>query len=147
VSRKITIAVSKIKKGLQDKLLLGNLDARRDWGYAPDYVDGMWRMLQQDKPQDFVLATNETHTVREFVQKAFAYLKMQIEFKGKGLDEVGLVGGKIVVAVDPKYFRPSEVDLLLGNASKAKRMLGWEPTIKFDDLVQIMVDHDHAQGG
>jgi GDPmannose 4,6-dehydratase len=127
VTRKITRAVARIKRGLQKDLFLGNLDARRDWGYAKEYVEGMWRILQQDGPDDYVLATNETHTVREFCQEAFAHA---------GLD------WQQYVKHDPRYERPAEVDLLIGDPARAKRKLGWEPTVKFHDLVRLMVDAD-----
>lgn len=127
VTRKITRAVSRISRGLQDKLYLGNLDSKRDWGYAKDYVEGMWLMLQQDNPDDYVLATGETHTIREFCEEAFGYV---------GLDY------KDYVEVDPRYFRPSEVDLLIGDPSKAKKVLNWEPKVKFRELVKIMMDAD-----
>jgi GDPmannose 4,6-dehydratase len=127
VTRKITRAVARIKHGLQDKLYLGNLDAKRDWGYAPDYVEAMWRMLQHDEGDDFVIATGETHSVREFLELAFGHA---------GLDP------EEHVDIDPKYFRPSEVDVLLGDASKAREKLGWEPTVRFDELTRIMVDAD-----
>jgi GDPmannose 4,6-dehydratase len=128
VSRKIVKAVVQIIKGKQDTLALGNLDARRDWGYAPEYVEGMWRMLQQDAPGDYVLATGETHTIREFLDEAFGYF---------GIDQISWAP---CVVVDPKHFRPAEVDILLGDASKAKRVLGWEPKVKFKELVRIMVE-------
>jgi GDPmannose 4,6-dehydratase len=127
VTRKITRAVAHIKAGLQDKLFLGNLDAKRDWGYAKEYVEAMWLMLQQDKPDDYVIATNETHTVREFLEVAFGHV---------GLD------WKKHVEIDPRYFRPAEVDLLIGDYSKAKQKLGWEPKTKFADLTKLMVDAD-----
>jgi GDPmannose 4,6-dehydratase len=127
VSRKITRAVARIRAGLQQKLYLGNLDARRDWGYAPEYVEAMWRMMQQEKPDDFVVATGETHTVREFVETAFEHA---------GLDWTRYV------EIDPRYFRPTEVDVLQGDASKAERELGWKPKVKFDGLVRLMVDAD-----
>jgi GDPmannose 4,6-dehydratase len=127
VSRKITRAVAHIRAGLQDKVYLGNLDAKRDWGYAPEYVEAMWRMLQQPQPDDYVIATGETHTVREFCEAAFQHV---------GLD------WRKYVETDPRYLRPAEVDLLLGDPSKAKRVLGWEPHTKFSDLVRIMVDAD-----
>jgi GDPmannose 4,6-dehydratase len=144
VTRKISVAVSNIMTGQQDKLLLGNLDARRDWGYAPEFVEGMWKMLQVDTPEDFVLATNETHTIREFVEEAFGVLGEEIEWQGSGKDEKGILksSGKEVVAVDPKYFRPTEVDLLIGDYSKAKEKLGWEPKTTFKDLVRKMVKAD-----
>lgn len=144
VTRKITVAVSKIMLGLQDVLLLGNLDAKRDWGYAPEFVEGMWRILQADKPNDYVLATNETHTVREFVEESFSVLGETIEWKGKGKDEKGYLksNGELVVAIDPRYYRPTEVDLLIGNPAKAKEKLGWETKTKFKELVKIMTIAD-----
>lgn len=144
VTRKITIAIAKICAGLQDKLSLGNMDAKRDWGYAADYVEGMWRILQYDKPDDFVLATGETHTVREFVELAFSEVGIQIEWRGKGVDERGYCSrtGKLLVDVNPKYFRPAEVDLLLGDPSKAQRLLDWQRKISFRELVKIMVAAD-----
>lgn len=144
VTRKISVAVSRIMAGLQDYLLLGNLDAKRDWGYAPEYVEGMWRMLQADAPDDFVLATNETHTVREFVVEAFNVLGEKIEWRGFGVDEKGILqsSGKPVVGINPRYYRPTEVDLLLGDYSKAKKILGWEPKVTFKELVKIMVEAD-----
>jgi len=149
VTRKITMAAAKIKAGKQDVLYLGNLDAKRDWGYAPEFVEGMWRMLQLDKPDDFVLATNETHTVREFVELAFAEMGMNIQWKGKGVDEVGIdvSTGKTLVKIDPAYFRPTEVDLLIGDYSKAKQFLGWEPKVTFKELVKIMVQADWEKYG
>lgn len=145
VTRKITIAAAKIKLGLQDKLLLGNLDAKRDWGYAPEYCEGMWRILQHDKAEDFVLSTNETHTVREFVELSFKDLGISIEWKGKEDQEMGIdkATGKVVVEVDPRYYRPTEVDLLIGDSSKAKKLLGWEAQTKFEKLVSIMVQADY----
>ncbi len=144
VTRKITRAVAAIKQGKQDKLYLGNMDAKRDWGHARDYVEGMWRILQHDKPEDFVLATGEMHTVREFVEKAFAHLDIEIEWRGEGVDEKGYnkVSGECLVEVDPKYFRPAEVEQLLGNPAKAKELLGWEATTKFEDLVKEMIEED-----
>lgn len=144
VTRKITRAVARINYGLQDALYLGNLDAMRDWGHARDYVQAMWLMLQTDEPDDFVIATGETHSVREFVQKAFAYIGIDLIWQGEGLDECGIDSrtGKAYVFVDPQYFRPAEVDLLIGDATKAKQKLGWEPTIKFDDLVAEMMQHE-----
>jgi len=127
VSRKITQAVARIKLGRQDKLFLGNLDAKRDWGYARDYVEAMWMMLQQNEPDDFVIATGETHSVREFLDEAFGYLDLD---------------WKKYVEIDPRYFRPTEVDVLLGDASKAKRVLGWKPRVHFNELVRLMVDAD-----
>ena len=144
VTRKISVAVSNIMTGRQDKLLLGNLDARRDWGYAPEYVEGMWKMLQVDEPGDFVLATNETHKIREFVEEAFRVLGEEIIWQGEGIDEKGVLksSGREVVAIDPRYFRPTEVDLLIGDYSKAKEKLGWQPKTTFKDLVRIMVEAD-----
>ncbi|QKG80224.1 GDP-mannose 4,6-dehydratase [Tenuifilum thalassicum] len=144
VTRKITMAAARIKAGLQDKLYLGNLDARRDWGYAPEYVEGMWRMLQHNTPEDFVLATGKTHTVREFATLAFKELGIELEWKGEGVNEKGIdkSNGKVIVEVDPDYFRPTEVDLLVGDASKAKTILNWEPKVGLDDLVKIMVNAD-----
>lgn len=144
VSRKITRAVGRIKEGLQDCLYLGNLDAKRDWGYAPEYTDMMWRMLQQDTPEDYVCATGETNTIRDFCLKSFAEVGIQIEFQGNGVEEEGvdIVSGKTLIRIDPRYFRPTEVDLLLGDATKAKEKLGWEPKVKFNDLVKIMTKAD-----
>jgi GDPmannose 4,6-dehydratase len=144
VTRKITVGASKILLGQQDILLLGNLDSKRDWGYAPEYVEGMWRMLQADKPDDFVLATNETHTIREFVEETFRVLGDEIIWKGKALTERGVLKstGKVVVRIDPKYFRPTEVDLLIGNPAKAKKILGWNPQVTFRQLVRIMAEAD-----
>ena len=144
VTRKITRAASRIKYGIQEELSLGNLDAKRDWGYAPEFVDGMWRMLQQDKPEDFVLATGETHTVRDFVDLAFRELDMPLEWSGKGDREVGTEPrtGKARVRVNPSYYRPTEVDLLLGDPTKAEKVLGWEPRTRFDELVRIMAQAD-----
>jgi len=144
VTRKITRAVAAIKLGLQKVLYLGNLDARRDWGHARDYVDGMWRMLQLDEPEDFVLATGETHSVREFVELAFAEVGRTIEWRGSGLEEEGVDAdsGEVLVRIDPHYFRPTEVDFLLGDATKAREKLGWEPRITFRELVSEMVAHD-----
>ncbi|MBK9389768.1 MAG: GDP-mannose 4,6-dehydratase [Bacteroidetes bacterium] len=140
VTRKITVAASKIVLGIQDVLYLGNLDSKRDWGYAPEYVDGMWRILQADEPDDYVLATNETHSIREFIEETFRVLGEEIEWKGRGLDEKGILksSGRTVVGIDPRYFRPTEVDLLIGDPAKAKRKLGWEPKTTFRDLVRLM---------
>ena len=144
VTRKITTAVAKIKAGLQDKLYLGNLNAKRDWGYAPEYCEAMYLMLQQDNPIDLVIATGETHTIKEFAEKAFGYAGYEIEWDGEGKDEKGIdkKTGKILIEVDPKYFRPTEVDVLIGDPSKAKELIGWEPGVKFDELVEIMVKTD-----
>lgn len=144
VTRKITRAVAAIERGLQEKLRLGNLNARRDWGHARDYVEGMWRILQEDAADDYVLATGETHTVREFVELAFNAVDKQIEWDGDGVNEVGVdrKSGKCLIEIDPRYFRPNEVDFLLGDASKAKNRLGWEHTTRFGNLVTEMVDWD-----
>jgi len=144
VTRKITVAVAKILLGIQEKLLLGNLDAKRDWGYAPEFVEGMWRILQAAKPDDYVLATGETHTVREFVEEAFRVLGEEIEWKGSGKEETGILKstGKEVVGIDPRYYRPTEVDLLIGDPAKAKEKLGWKSQVKFTELVRIMVVAD-----
>jgi GDPmannose 4,6-dehydratase len=147
VTRKITRAVSRIKCGLQESVSLGNMDAKRDWGYAPEYCEGMWRILQHELPDDFVLATNETHTIREFAELAFRELDMELEWKGKGEEEIGLEKstGRTLVKVDPRYYRPTEVDLLLGDPAKAKQELGWEPKTKFKDLVKLMVRADYEK--
>lgn len=149
VTRKITAAVARIVAGIDKTLYLGNLDAKRDWGHARDYVEGMWRMLQQDEPDDYVLATNETHSVREFVEKAFGYAGVTIKWKGpKGTtEEIGVEEGnedRVLVQVDPEYFRPTEVDLLLGDATKAKNKLGWVSSTPFEQLVKEMVECDIA---
>jgi GDPmannose 4,6-dehydratase len=146
VTRKITQAVAAIEHERQDKLYLGNLDAERDWGHARDYVDGMWMMLQQDEPDDYVLATGEKHSVREFVEKAFAIVGKKIVWQGSGVDEKGLDvrSGRVLVEVDPRYFRPTEVDLLLGDPSKARQKLGWKHRTSFEDLVREMVEADLA---
>lgn len=144
VSRKITRALGKIIRGTQECLYLGNLDSKRDWGYAPEYTDMMWRILQQDTPDDFVCATGETHTIREFCYKAFNEAGIHLRFQGEGEEEVAIdeATEKVLIRIDPKYFRPSEVDLLLGDATKAKNILKWEPKVKFDELVKIMVGSD-----
>lgn len=144
VTRKITIAVANIMAGKQEKLSLGNMDAKRDWGFAGDYVEGMWRILQQDKPGDYVLATNETHTVREFVELAFAEVGVTVEWKGTGVEEKGYdkATGKLLVDVNPEFFRPAEVEFLWGDASRAERELGWKREVSFPQLVQMMVDED-----
>ena len=172
VTRKITRAVSRISAGLQDRILLGNLDAKRDWGYAPEYCEGMWRILNHKKAEDFVLATGETHTVREFAESAFNEIGIQLEWKGKGAQEKGIIKeinwdkgnkllnpgkskseyrysfsnklkkGKTVLAIDPEYYRPTEVDLLIGNPSKAKKVLGWKAKTTFKQLVKLMIKSD-----
>jgi len=144
VTRKITRAVAAISLGMQSRLYLGNLDARRDWGHARDYVEGMWRILQQDRPDDYVLATGETHSVREFVDLAFRHVNRPIDWQGRGVDEKGLCArtGEVLVEVDPRYFRPTEVDLLLGNPTKAHTVLGWRHTVSFPDLVADMMASD-----
>lgn len=144
VTRKITRAVARIAKGKQEKLYLGNLNAKRDWGYAKDYVELMWLMLQQDKPDDYVVATGETHSVREFAELAFKHVGIELEWEGEGINEKGIdkKTGKVLVEVDPRYFRPAEVDLLIGDPSKAKKELGWAPKVTFEELVQIMVEAD-----
>lgn len=143
VTRKITRAVARIKLGLQDKLYLGNLSAKRDWGFAKDYVQAMWLMLQQEKPEDFVIATGETHEVREFVSLAFAEAGIQITWQGEGVNEKGLdQDGRVLVEVDPRYFRPTEVELLLGDATKAQQKLGWKPDTTLQELVTMMVRED-----
>lgn len=144
VTRKITMAAGRIAVGLQKKLFLGSLDSKRDWGYAPDYVEAMWMMLQQDKPDDFVIATGESHSVREFLQLAFRNVGIEIEWVGKGVNEKGIKKGtdEIIIEIDPRYFRPTEVDFLLGDPTKAKQKLGWAPKVKFEELVKIMSDYD-----
>lgn len=144
VTRKITIAAAKIMVGKQEKLSLGNLDAKRDWGFAGDYVEGMWRMLQQDAPDDYVLATNETHTVREFAELAFRELGVELRWQGAGIEEKGydIKTGRLLVDVDPRFFRPAEVELLWGNPSKAEKDLGWRRKVSFQELVQMMVQAD-----
>jgi GDPmannose 4,6-dehydratase len=145
VSRKITLAAARIAQGLQDKLYLGNLDAKRDWGYAKDYVECMWLMLQHDEPEDFVIATGQMHSVKEFCTLAFAEAGIDLRWKGEGIEEKGIdkATGQVLVEVDPKYFRPAEVEQLLGDPSKAKKLLGWNPQkTSFEDLVKLMVKHD-----
>ncbi len=156
VTRKITRAVAAIISGNQDKLYLGNLDAKRDWGFAPEYVECQWLMLQQEKPEDFVIGTGESHSVREFTELAFRYAGIDIEWKGQGAEEKGVVRslspalasvsplkpGAPLIEIDPRYFRPTEVDFLLADASKAKKKLGWAPKVTFKELAKIMVDAD-----
>lgn len=144
VTRKITLGVSRIYYGIQENLVLGNLDAKRDWGYAPDYVEAMWKILQYNKPEDFVIATGETHSVREFVEKAFEYINISIIWEGEGINEVGKDAktGKILVKINPQYFRPTEVNILKGDYTKAKKLLNWEPKVKFENLIDIMMKSD-----
>lgn len=145
VTRKITLAAARIVAGQQDKLYLGNLDALRDWGYARDYVECMWLMLQHDQPEDFVIATGEQHSVREFTERAFAHVGIELRWQGEGVGEQGIdqATGRVLVEVDPKYFRPAEVETLLGDPTKAKTLLGWNPQkTSFEELVRLMVEHD-----
>jgi GDPmannose 4,6-dehydratase len=148
VTRKITIGVSRIMAGKQDTLYLGNIHAARDWGYTPEYAEGMWRILQADEPDDYVLATGETHTVKEFVEEAFTYFGETLTWEGEGVNETAKLcsSNKIVVAMDPKYYRPTDVELLRGDPSKALRDLGWEPKVKFRELVRIMMEQDSGTG-
>jgi GDPmannose 4,6-dehydratase len=143
-SRKITRAVGRIRHGLQDRLYLGNLAARRDWGYAKDYVEAMWRMLQGETPEDYVVATGKSHTVREFCERAFARAGWELEWRGEGTAEKGIDRGtgRVLVEIDPAYFRPTEVEHLLGDATRARERLGWAPTVDFDALVALMTDAD-----
>jgi len=159
VTRKITRAIANILSGKQKILYLGNLNAKRDWGYAPEYIRAMWLMLQQENPDDYVIGTGESHSVREFVERAFEYAGIEIEWKGNGANERGIVKsveskwediikpGDMIIEVDPRYFRPTEVESLCADITKAKRKLGWEPIVKFSDLVKIMVDYDMLQNG
>ncbi|MEJ2385451.1 MAG: GDP-mannose 4,6-dehydratase [Xanthomonadales bacterium] len=144
VTRKITMAAARISRGLQKRLYMGNLNAERDWGYAPDYVRMMWMMLQQDEPDDYVAATGEAHSVREFIEKSFAHAGLPVEWSGEGADEVGRNAdtGEDIVRIDRRYYRPTEVDELLGDPAKAREKLGWEPTVRFEELVRIMTDGD-----
>lgn len=144
VTRKITRGLARIKLGLDETLYMGNLDSKRDWGFAKDYVEGMWLMLQQDQPDDYVLATNETHTVREFIEIAAQRLGFDLGWRGEDVNEIGVDKntGKTIIKIDPVYFRPAEVDLLIGDPAKAKAQMGWEPKVKFNELVEIMVDAD-----
>lgn len=146
VTRKITDAVARIKHGVQDHLELGNMDSKRDWGHSKDYVNAMWLMLQQDKADDYVVATGETRTVREFVELAFGHAGIEVEWKGEGVDEIGVdkATGKTIVSVNPKFFRPAEVDVLLGDPAKAEKVLGWKREISFSQLVERMIKNDLA---
>lgn len=147
VTRKITMAAAKIKYGMQDRLYLGNIDAKRDWGFAKDYVEAMWLMLQQESPDDYVIATGETHSVREFTELAFKELGIDIIWQGKGVDEVGIDAStrKIIVEIDPGYYRPTEVELLIGDPSKAREKLGWKPKVKMEELAKIMIKADEEE--
>jgi GDPmannose 4,6-dehydratase len=159
ITRKITRAVAHILAGKQKKLYLGNLYAKRDWGFAPEYVEAMWMILQQDKPEDFVVGTGESHSVKEFAEKAFEYAGVEIEWKGSGIEEKGIAksfsenwsgvlkSGQVIIEVDPRYFRPIDVGLLRADISKARRVLGWEPRVTFDELIKIMVDYDMMWAG
>jgi GDPmannose 4,6-dehydratase len=144
VTRKVTLSLARIKAGLQDTLRIGNMDAKRDWGFARDYVEMMWLMLQQSEPDDYVAATGETHTVREFIEKAAPLAGYQIVWEGKEDNEIGRdkKTGKVIVEVDPKFYRPAEVELLLGDPTKAKKKLGWVPKVRFEELVEIMMKAD-----
>jgi GDPmannose 4,6-dehydratase len=146
VTRKITIGLSKIKLGMQEHIELGNLNAKRDWGYAKEYVEAMWLMLQQEKPKDYVISTGETHTIREFVETCCNELGMDLSWKGEGVDEIGIdkKTGKTIIKINPRFFRPVEVELLLGDSSKAKKELGWVAKTKFEDLAKLMVKEDYA---
>jgi len=144
VTKKITSALARISLGLQDTLFLGNLDAKRDWGYAKDYIEAMYLVMQQSEPDDYVIATGETHSVREFVEETAKRLNLDLIWQGQGVDEIGIdqKTGKTIIKIDPRYFRPTEVDMLIGDASKAKEKLGWEPKVKFNELIDIMLEHD-----
>lgn len=144
VTKKITRGLAKIILGLDEKLYLGNLDAKRDWGYAPDYVEGMWMMMQHSEPDDYILATNKTHSVREFIEKSCEILGIKLAWQGSGIEEKGIdkKTNKTIIEIDERYFRPAEVDLLIGNYAKAKSVLGWEPKVKFNELVRIMMEFD-----
>jgi GDPmannose 4,6-dehydratase len=147
VTRKITMAATKIKYGMQERLYLGNLDAKRDWGYAKDYVEAMWLMLQQEEPEDYVIATGETHSVREFTELAFKELGINIIWQGEGVEEVGIDAStsRVVVEVDPRYYRPTEVEILIGDPSKAREKLGWKPKVKLEKLVKLMIKSDEEE--
>jgi len=149
VTRKITRAIAKMRAGKEDMLYLGNLNAKRDWGYSPEYIEAMWLMLNQNEPDDFVIATGETHTIREFLQEAFTYAGYDIKWEGEGIDEKILdkKSGKILMEIDPAYFRATETEILIGDYSKAKKKMGWEPKVKFKELVRIMMDADMRKRG
>jgi GDPmannose 4,6-dehydratase len=144
VTRKITRGISRIKYGLNDKIYLGNIYSKRDWGYAPDYIEAMWMMLQEEKPDDFVIATNETHTVKEFIEESCKFAQIDFEWKGSGLDEKCVMKetNKVIVEIDPRYYRPTEVAFLLGDYAKANEKLCWKPKVKFADLIHIMMEAD-----
>jgi len=154
VTRKITRAIANILAGRQKKLYLGNLEAKRDWGFAPEYVECQWLMLQRDKPDDYVIGTGESHSVKEFVEHAFNYAGIEIEWKGNGIEEKGIVSslasnltsiskvGDVLIEIDPRYFRPTEINFLLADASKAREELGWDPKVKFNELIKVMIDAD-----
>jgi GDPmannose 4,6-dehydratase len=146
VTRKITRAAARIRHGLDPKVRLGNLEAKRDWGYAADYVDAMWRMLQAPEPDDYVIATGRSHSVREFCELAFARAGLPVRWRGSGVDEKGIgPDGRVLIEIDPEFFRPAEVDALIGDASRARELLGWSPATRFETLVEMMVDHDLAE--
>ena len=149
VTRKVTLGLARIKAGLQETLSMGNIDSKRDWGFARDYVEMMWMMLQQDEPDDFVVATGETHTVREFIDCAAQVAGFRIQWEGEGVNEVGrdAESGKVIVDIDPRFYRPAEVDLLLGDPTKARDILGWEPRVKFQELVELMQKADLEELG
>lgn len=149
ITRKLTYGIAKIKCGQQDKIIVGHLDSKRDWGYAEEYVEAMWRILQQEKPDDYVVATGETHSVREFVEFAFKYAGFDIGWKGKGIEEKGMdkKSGRTLVEISPEFFRPAEVDILIGDPSKAKEKLGWQPKTKFEELARMMVEADIRRVG
>ena len=142
VTRKITRGLAAVVYGEKECLELGNLDARRDWGYSPEYVEAMWRMMQQDKPKDYVIATGETHSIREFVERTAETMNMRIKWEGKELNEIGLANGKPIIQLSPKYFRKNEIHILCGNSTKAQQELGWKPKVRFEQLVEIMAKHD-----
>ena len=145
VTRKVTLGLSRVKLGKQDVLMLGNLNAKRDWGYSKDYVEGIYKILNYKTPEDFILATGQTHTVREFVEMVAKHLKYDLQWKGKGIGEKGIdrKTGKVIIGIDPVHFRPSEVDYLLGDSSKARKLLGWKPKVNFQKLVEIMIKSDY----
>jgi GDPmannose 4,6-dehydratase len=149
VTRKITDAVARIKLGIQDHVELGNLDAKRDWGHSKDYVYAMWLMLQQDKPDDYVIASGENHTIREFAETAFSHAGIKLQWRGSGSEETGInsASGKVILKINPRFYRPAEVEVLLGNPEKAERELGWKRKIPFPELVARMVDNDLALAG